>query len=68
MGDGYAALQIDQVDATLLKDYVVGLGGRDVTPAVLRGIYDDLLNLREGAAETEWVGLKRPEKELDPHA
>ena len=52
----------------LLKDYVAGLGGRDITPTVLRGIYDDLLNLREGALETEWVGLKRPEKEANPDA
>ena len=48
----------------LLKDYVVGLGGRDVTPAVLREMFEDLLRLKEESFETEWVGLKRPEKEV----
>ncbi len=52
----------------LLKDYVTGLGGRDMTPQVIEGIFTDLLGLREGAPETEWFGLKRPEKEVQKDA
>jgi len=48
----------------LMKDYVTGIGGRDITPPVLRGIFTDLLGLKEGAQETDWVGLRRPEKEV----
>lgn len=39
-----------------IKNYVVGLGGRDVTPEVLRKIYEDALKMREDR-EIEWVGL-----------
>jgi len=38
------------------KNYVVGLGGRDITPKVLRKIYEDALAMREDK-EIEWVGL-----------
>lgn len=48
----------------LMKDYVTGIGGRDITPQVLRGIFTDLLNLKEGVPETDWIGLRRPETEV----
>jgi len=44
----------------ILKNYIAGLGGRDVTPKILEEIYEDLLHLREGAVEIDWIGLKRP--------
>ncbi|MBW7906627.1 MAG: pyruvate ferredoxin oxidoreductase [Phycisphaerae bacterium] len=37
----------------LVQDYVVGIGGGDVTPEVIDGILDDLL-VRERAAEPVW--------------
>jgi len=46
----------------ITKDYVTGIGGRDITPPVLGGIFKDLLTLKEGEPETEWYGLKRPEE------
>lgn len=41
-----------------VKGYVAGLGGRDLTPEVLEGVYLDLLK-REDGPETEWVGLRK---------
>ena len=52
----------------LSKNYVTGIGGRDITPAVLRGIFMDLLSLRDGAPDVEWFGLKRPEEEVERNA
>ena len=52
----------------LMKNYVAGVGGRDITPQVIRGIYTDLLKVREGDEEIEWWGLRRPEKEVKPNA
>jgi len=40
-----------------IKDYVAGIGGRDVTPEVLRGIYEDLLSGRGGESDVAWVDL-----------
>ncbi len=39
----------------ILQDYVVGLGGGDVTPEIINGILDDLINLNE-EAEPRWQG------------
>lgn len=52
----------------LMKDYIAGVGGRDITPQVLRGIYLDLLKVRESDEEMDWWGLRRPEKEVRPNA
>ena len=46
-----AALQ--GCDVPVLQDYVVGIGGGDVTPAVINRIIDDLLQ-RESSAEPFW--------------
>jgi len=40
-----------------IKDYVAGIGGRDVTPEVIRSIYDDLLSRKDGDPEIAWVNL-----------
>jgi len=41
----------------LVRDYVAGLGGRDLTPSVLEGIYESLLGPMEGPGPV-WPGLK----------
>lgn len=49
----------------IIKNYLAGIGGRDITPKVLRKIFDDCYNVREKGLdeETVWVDLKRPEGE-----
>jgi pyruvate ferredoxin oxidoreductase alpha subunit len=47
--------------ASHLKDkktvnYIVGLGGRDITPEDILGIYDDVEISEDG--KTNWIGLK----------
>ena len=44
----------------ILKSYIVGIGGRDVTPKTLVNMYDNALNIqKEGLdREEEWVDLK----------
>ena len=44
--------------APRIKDYVAGIGGRDITPEVLRAVFDDLLNGPKGQSDIAWVGLK----------
>jgi len=46
---------------SIIKDYVSGLGGRDVTVKYMEWIFDDLLRIAaEGKVDrtVEWVGLK----------
>ena len=38
----------------LLQDYLVGLGGGDVTPALIDEIFDDLA-ARSSAGEPVWI-------------
>jgi len=48
-------------DASLpVKNYIAGLGGRDITPKVLRKIFEDMFeSLNSGIKkEVEWVGLR----------
>jgi pyruvate/2-oxoacid:ferredoxin oxidoreductase alpha subunit len=40
-----------------IKDYVAGIGGRDITPGILRGVFDDMLSGKRGDSEIAWVGL-----------
>jgi len=40
-----------------IKDYISGLGGRDITPEVLKKIFEDLLVGSKKDAEIAWVGL-----------
>jgi 2-oxoisovalerate ferredoxin oxidoreductase alpha subunit len=44
----------------VLKNYVVGIGGRDVTPKTIEGILDNALSLQEKGLdkEIEWIELK----------
>ncbi len=42
----------------LLRDYVAGLGGRDLTPSVVRGLFTDLLT--KSTPEVLWPGLRTP--------
>ncbi len=48
-----------------VKGYVMGLGGRDITPETLRKVFDDMLSIaKEGVVdkEVEWVGLHGDER------
>jgi len=40
-----------------IKDYVAGIGGRDLTPKVLRAVFDDLLGGQMGESDIAWVEL-----------
>jgi pyruvate/2-oxoacid:ferredoxin oxidoreductase alpha subunit len=40
-----------------IKDYVAGLGGRDLTPEVLTAIFDDMLSGKSGESDIAWVDL-----------
>ena len=44
----------------VLKNYVVGIGGRDVTPKTIEGIFNNALSLQEKGLdrEIEWIELK----------
>ncbi len=44
----------------ILKDYIVGLGGRDLTPKILKNIMLDTLSLQDKGLdkEIEWVDLR----------
>jgi 2-oxoisovalerate ferredoxin oxidoreductase alpha subunit len=48
-------------DKPLIKNYVVGIGGRDVTPATVAGILDNALSLKDKGEldqEIQWIELK----------
>jgi 2-oxoisovalerate ferredoxin oxidoreductase alpha subunit len=48
-------------DKPLIKNYVVGIGGRDVTPDTVSGILDNALSLKDKGEldkEIEWIELK----------
>ncbi|MDH4123023.1 MAG: pyruvate ferredoxin oxidoreductase, partial [Thermoplasmata archaeon] len=42
------------VNSPKIKDYVTGIGGRDITPEVLHGIFEDLLTLKDKDGEIAW--------------
>ncbi len=44
----------------ILKDYIVGLGGRDLTPKILKNIMLDAISLQDKGLdqEVEWVDLR----------
>lgn len=57
------ALYPDRPD-TVLKNYIGGLGGRDMTPDTISGIFRDALELVDAEVvehEIEWVDLVKPE-------
>ena len=48
-----------------IKNYVMGLGGRDITPKILRKVFLDMLKIAEEGEvdrEVEWVGLQGDER------
>ncbi len=51
------------------KNYIIGLGGRDVKPRHIRAIFNDLLKVKDEGLDEEfrWFGLRRenmPEEEI----
>ncbi|RLF76695.1 MAG: pyruvate ferredoxin oxidoreductase [Thermoplasmata archaeon] len=51
------------------KNYIIGLGGRDVKPRHIRAIFNDLLKVKDEGLDGEfrWFGLRRenmPEEEI----
>ncbi|MGM0510784.1 MAG: transketolase C-terminal domain-containing protein [Thermoplasmatota archaeon] len=44
----------------IVKNYIVGLGGRDLTPKILKNIMEDAISLQDKGLdkEIEWVDLK----------
>lgn len=46
-----------RISSPCIKDYVAGIGGRDITPEVLRKIYEDMLRGHCKDAEIAWVDL-----------
>lgn len=47
----------------LLRDYVAGLGGRDLTPEVIERMYRDLL--QDGGPDVRWFDLKHRAEAID---
>ena len=48
-----------RTDIPILKNYIMGLGGKDITPEILEKIFLKTLSLTEGLdAEIEWIGVK----------
>jgi 2-oxoisovalerate ferredoxin oxidoreductase alpha subunit len=48
-------------DKPVIKNYVVGIGGRDVTPATVSGILDNAISLKDKGEldqEIQWIELK----------
>jgi pyruvate ferredoxin oxidoreductase alpha subunit len=45
----------EQVDKPLVADYIHGLGGRDASPKLLRGIFEDLIEVQEKGEVTRKV-------------
>jgi len=50
-------------DRPTVKNFVVGIGGRDITMKTVGKLYDNLFKIRTGGldSEKEWIDLKRPE-------
>jgi pyruvate ferredoxin oxidoreductase alpha subunit len=47
----------DLDDKPLVSDYVYGLGGRDASPMILKGIYDDLMDIQRKGKVTQSVNF-----------
>jgi 2-oxoisovalerate ferredoxin oxidoreductase alpha subunit len=50
-------------DRPAVKNFVAGVGGRDITVKTVEKLYDNLFKIRSTGldAEKEWIDLKRPE-------
>ncbi len=55
----YGAL-MPVADKPIVKNFIAGLGGRDLTPEVLERLYENMLAIRSGGVdmEIEWVDVK----------
>ncbi len=51
----------EESNKPIIKDYIVGLGGRDLTPKILRNVMEDSIKLQDNGLdqEVEWVDLKK---------
>ena len=48
-----------QTDIPILKNYIMGLGGKDLTPEILEKVFLKTLGLTDGLdEEIEWIGVK----------
>ena len=56
----FAAAMYGSPFRPVMRNFVAGLGGRDITPDTVTHMFDSLLG--EMGPEVEWVGLKRREK------
>lgn len=47
-------------DRPIVKNFIAGLGGRDITPGVLERLFEKVMSAKEGdlANEIEWVDVK----------
>lgn len=48
-------------DVAVMKNYIAGLGGRDITPGTIEHVFEDMLSLRSQdrvPQQPEWVGVK----------
>jgi 2-oxoisovalerate ferredoxin oxidoreductase alpha subunit len=63
-GDIKAAMY-DLKSPPTIKNYVIGVGGRDITVDVLTKVYHDILKVKDKGLDREvvWVELKKPEGE-----
>jgi len=52
-------------DRPTVKNFVVGIGGRDITVKTIEKLYDNLFKIKSFGLdmEKEWIDLKRPEVE-----
>ena len=50
-------------DRPAVKNFVVGVGGRDITMKTVEKLYDNLFRVKTDGLDTEkeWIDLKRPE-------
>ena len=50
-------------DRPVIKNFVVGIGGRDITMKTVEKLYDNLYKVKSAGldSEKEWIDLKRPE-------
>jgi 2-oxoisovalerate ferredoxin oxidoreductase alpha subunit len=63
-GDIKAAVY-DLKEPPVIKNYIIGVGGRDITLDVLTKVYHDIMNVKAKGLDKEvvWVALKRPDGE-----
>jgi pyruvate/2-oxoacid:ferredoxin oxidoreductase alpha subunit len=48
-------------DVAVMKNYIAGLGGRDITPGTIQRVFEDIMSIKsqdEVPQRPEWVGVK----------